>query len=120
MRVLNLNAPAAKICAWIGVFLVVIPGLLYLVELVDLSGSLLPWLSLATHASWITGGLLLGGFILLIILEQIQDKLLTDRYHKNRHRKLKIATDRYECQYCGNREVKEADKTCRICGKDLI
>lgn len=120
MRVLNLNGPASKILTWIAIFLVAIPGLLYLVGLAYLPGSLHTWLSLATRVSWIIGGLLVGGFMLLIILEQIQDKLLADDYLKNRNRKLKIAAGRYECQYCGNRDVKESDKTCQVCGKGLL
>nr|WP_297933934.1 hypothetical protein [uncultured Lachnoclostridium sp.] len=34
----------------------------------------------------------------------------------NRNRILKVGDNRYECQACGNRELKSDSKFCSVCG----
>lgn len=63
------------------------------------------------------GGLLLGIFVVAMAVEFAQDRYLDAHYHKNQWRKVKLPDEYYECQYCGHRRVRQADRSCPVCGK---
>jgi uncharacterized paraquat-inducible protein A len=114
---LNLNPYGTKMVAVIAIFLGVIPALLYI-------GSLLNILSDPAAQQMIKVSLVMGVFaaivsIALILVEHIQDHALDEKYRRTRNKKLKMTADVYECQYCGNRKVRESDKCCQVCGKEL-
>lgn len=118
-RILNLNQPAVTFLKLIGLFAVATPAVLY--------GSLLFWEQPAIHIvlrrmmeiSFTIGAVLFVILAGLIAVEQVQDHFFDLRYQKHRDRKLPLANGNFECQYCGSQQVKEKDKTCRVCGKDL-
>ena len=117
---LNLNGPGATLCALIGIFVVVIPAGLYatdlLLRLIHVNSEIiLPLISLSIGV----GLALLALLIILLIVEQAQDRHLDTIYRQNRHRKLPLSGSDYECQYCGSRQVKAADRYCRVCGRTL-
>ncbi|MDA8217066.1 MAG: hypothetical protein M0Z94_05545 [Dehalococcoidales bacterium] len=65
------------------------------------------------------GAAILLGFLLLVVAEQIQDRLFDAAYRRNHHKRLPAADGYYECQYCGNRRVGEHERTCSVCGRKL-
>ncbi len=119
-RPLNLNAVAPKILAWIGALLILAPLLLYLLSLpalpVHLPGNLAFTL---IKVSLIAGFVLLIGFGLLLVIEQVQDALFDRWYRKARVHKLQSAEGIYECQFCGSRKLHADDRICPLCGQKL-
>jgi|GEM_PF-2480425 hypothetical protein len=113
-RYLNLQDFAAPVLS-IGLVLgVVIPVLLWLLnQLLHLVV-----LSRLIKISLISGCVVLGVLFLLIILEQIQDRILTRQVLQNRTR-IPLNNGRYECPFCGNREIKAQDRACSICHREL-
>lgn len=119
-RILNLNDWGVKSLSVIGIFLVLLPAGFYVVSL--LLGPTNPvsqvMLDLAKTAALI-GAFLLAAFVVLLVLEQVQDRIIFRQYLKKRSRKLPAAGGLYECQYCGCRTVREFDAVCPVCGKSL-
>ncbi len=118
-RLLNLNQPSSVFAKMIGLFVVVIPAVLYgILHLWNSTEVVRPLRSLI-RISFTIGALLFVVLLILIIAEQIQDRYIDVQYQKNSARKLLLADGNYECQYCGNQKVKKNDKTCLVCGKEL-
>ncbi len=114
---LNLNEPASRMIAVIGLFLIVIPLLLsaagFLLSAVNIQAGILD----ALRNGSIVVGLILGaGFVMLIVVEQIQDHMIDRAYQRNRSQKLPLPGGGYECQYCGSRKLQAHDKSCPVCG----
>ena len=63
---------------------------------------------------------LLALFILLLIIEAVQDRIQNARYIKNKSQRLRLANGYYECQYCGYQKVHAFDRRCPVCSKDLL
>jgi hypothetical protein len=119
-RILNLNAPAGKMLAGIAVLGGGIPLLLYLAL------RLLGRLGIAWPAAglWIKGFLylglaLLGAFLLLVMIEQIQDAVLYRLYRKGQKARMQYSDEFAECPYCGNRRLRSFEQSCPVCGKTL-
>jgi hypothetical protein len=117
---LNLNGPGTTLCALIGIFGAVIPAGLYiadrLLQLISVNSEIIPPL---IGLSIGVGLVLLVLLVVLLIVEWVQDRHLDTIYRQNRHRKLPLSGSDYECQYCGNRQVKADDRHCRVCGRTL-
>ncbi len=118
-RILNLNQPGAVFVKMIGLFVVVIPAVLYGILLLWNRTEIVRPLRSLIRISFTVGALIFVILLILIIAEQIQDRYIDVQYQKNRDRKLPLADGNYECQYCGNQKVKKNDKTCLVCGKEL-
>lgn len=118
-RILNLNWPGIILIKLIALFVVAIPAILYLISLLWIEKQIAGILLRATRVSFGIGISIFIALLALIIAEQIQDHFIDVQYQKNRHRKLSLGDGNYECQYCGNRKVKENNKICGICGKEL-
>lgn len=118
-RMLNLNQPSIVFAKIVGLFIVVIPALLYGISLLSDRVEIVNILLRAIKISFAIGASVLVVLLLLIIVEQIQDHYFDVAYQKSRGTKLLLANGNYECQYCGNRQVKENDKTCQVCGREL-
>lgn len=119
-RVLNLNHPGTILLKIAGLFLVAIPAILYCaLRVLGETATLRTFLPGLIKTSFAIGASVLVILSILIIIEQVQDHYIDVQYQKNRSRKLALADGNYECQYCGNQKVKENDKTCWVCGKDL-
>ncbi len=117
---LNLNEPSTKFIAMIGLFVCVIPAILsvgsWLLSLASIQSEVI---DLMTKTSLIAGIFLSAAFAALLVIEQIQDRLMDTSYHNNRHRKIRLSDAYYECQYCGSQKVQAFDRYCPVCGKGL-
>ena len=117
---LNLNGSGTTLCALISLFAIMIPvGLSVVGLLLQLSHINSEIISRLSGLSIGTGLALFVLLIVLLVIEWMQDRHLDAVYRRNRHRKLPLSAANYECQYCGNRQVKAIDRYCRICGKTL-
>ena len=63
---------------------------------------------------------LLALFVLLLIIEAVQDRIQNARYIKNKSQRLRLANGYSECQYCGYQKVRASDQRCPVCLKDLL
>ncbi len=119
-RILNTNAYGAKALLIIGFFLVVMPVIFYLgsIFLDPAHAPVRILLDLAKISAGI-GIVLLAAFLILLVVEQAQDRIIFRQYLKNRRQKLPAGNGLYECQFCGCRTVREFDATCPVCGKSL-
>lgn len=122
-RYLDLNQPSMIFVKIIGVFMILIPAIAYgIALLLDESGIVRKLLVSILRLSFAVGASVLIIFLVLVVVEQIQDHYFNRLYQKQRNRKLLLANGYYECQYCGNQGVRENDKSCHVCGKvfDLV
>ena len=55
-------------------------------------------------------------FMALLIIEFHQDKTINKKYAAIKKTKLVLGNGSYECQSCGNRQVKETSRECGVCG----
>ncbi len=96
------------------------PALLWLAGcILSLQGPDLALLEGLASLSLAAGGLLLGGLLLLIGIEQAQDALLYRRYRRSLGRRLPLGGDAFECPYCGCRQVRAYQRQCPACWKFL-
>lgn len=66
--------------------------------------------------SFAFGSVILIGFSILLVIELHQDKKMSRYYEKHKNQMLVISKNTYECQSCGNRQVRLNDESCSICG----
>ncbi len=118
-RLLNLNQPGAIFVKMIALFLIIIPAVLYFITLLPGKVATTGILLSAIKVSLAVSGFISVILLILVIVEQVQDHYIDVQYQKYQGRKLRLANGNYECQYCGNRWVKENDKTCQVCGREL-
>jgi hypothetical protein len=118
--VLNLHDFAPRAAA-VGLGLAVgVPSCLYAAQwLLGLAGVRLPWLLSWMRISFGIGAALLVGLAVLIGVEQVQNHYLYRRYLKERQRPISAADGDAECPFCGNRKVRDFEKYCSVCGKEL-
>jgi hypothetical protein len=120
-RLLNLNQPSMMFVKVIGFFMVLIPAVLYGIVLLGSKTEILRTFLLSMiKVSLGVGGFVFVVFLILIVVEQIQDHYFDAQYQKQRSQKVLLANGYYECQYCGNPRVLENDKTCNVCGKEFV
>lgn len=115
-RVLNLNEPGTR---WAGIG-IILAGLVPLALLLGswllrLAGLPTRGISILLGISMAAGLAILAVLAVLIILEQIQDHLIDKEYQKNGPARIRLANGCYECQYCGNRQVRQDDRSCAVC-----
>jgi hypothetical protein len=103
----------------IALFALAIPAFLYLISLLLMQEQITAVLLRGIRVSFAIGIFVFIALLILIIAEQIQDHFIDVQYQKNRVRKLSLGDGNYECQYCGNRNVKKKDKHCEVCGREL-
>lgn len=118
-RILNLNQPGATFLKLMGLFIVGIPAVLYCAPLLVGKPEITIVLRSMIGISFTIGVFIFVLLLVLIIVEHIQDRYIDVQYQKTRAQKLPLADGNYECQYCGNQKVKENDKTCQVCGREL-
>lgn len=119
-RFLNLNQPGAMFLKLIGFFVVLLPAALYGIVLLWSGTGIITTLLLSMiKVSFVVGAFVFTVFLMLIVVEQIQDHYYDVQYQKQRSRKLLLANGYYECQYCGNQKVRENDESCNVCGKEF-
>ncbi len=119
-RPLDLNGSSHIFLKIIGTFILLVPAVLYLcgllLGLAQVDVEIIPQL---IGTSLIVGGGVIGVWVILIAYEQIQDHLFDAHYQRNLRHKLRVSEHVYECQYCGNRRMREDDRTCSVCGRTL-
>lgn len=119
-RPLNLNPHAGRLLALTTALLALGPAVLWLSgQLLLATGHDPRWLLRLARVSVAAGLGLLGLFLLLVLVEQVQDARYDRAYRRQQARKLALPGGGYECQYCGNRQVGAADRRCSVCGRKL-
>ncbi len=116
-RKLNLNEPGTKIIALSGFFLLLVPGLFVL--LAWLFARLRYFIWIAIKISVGVGLLLMIIMAVLMVVETIQDRRYDRWYREQRYKKIKLSGNYYECQYCGYQKVRDIDRACPACNKEL-
>lgn len=119
-RYLNLNRQGTIFLKVIGFFVVLLPAVLYGIVLAwGRTGIISTLLLSMIKVSFVAGAFVFIVFLVLLVVEQIQDHYYDVRYQKQRSQKVLLANGYYECQYCGNQKVRENDQSCNICGKEF-
>jgi hypothetical protein len=118
-RLLNLNQPSTLFLKVIGFFVVLLPAVLYGIMWSLRTGNVTALLLSLIKVSFGVGAFVFIVFLVLIVVEQIQDHFYAVRYQKQRSQKVLLENGFYECQYCGNQKVRENDKSCNVCGKEF-
>ena len=84
-RLLNLNQPGAIFVRLIGLFMVLIPAILYGIVLLWSGAGFVRTLMLSMiKVSFVVGGFVFIVFMILIVVEQIQDHVFDAQYQKQR------------------------------------
>jgi hypothetical protein len=118
-RLLNLNDTSLR-----AVLVLLISGGLSI--LLHLVGLILGHLGL--QATWLEAGsrlflwvtfILLGLFLLLLIVEGIQDAVYDAIYRRRLGIRLQGPGSFFECPFCGSQRVRAFDRVCPVCGKEL-
>ena len=116
----NSNRYADRIITTIGVFTIILPLALYICSIfLSLLGIRITSLRIAAGLFIAAGLVLLVAFMLLLAIEFIQDHFLDKHYLKSKRQKLELANSYYECPYCGYQKVRDFDRQCPICYKDI-
>lgn len=119
-RYLNLNQPGTIFLKIIGFFVVLLPAVLYGIVLAYGRAGIISTLLLSMiKVSFVAGAFVFIVFLVLLVVEQIQDHYYDVRYQKQRSQKVLLANGYYECQYCGNQKVRQNDQSCNLCGKEF-
>ncbi len=109
-----------KFLSLIGLLTMGIPAALYLCHyLLERMGIQLELLHPAILISVAIGLGLLAIFLILLVVEFVQDQQQDIRYRQSLGNKVKISDGIFECPYCGSRKVREQDTQCGVCGKTL-
>ncbi len=119
-RILNTNTYGAAALLVIGFFLIILPVVCYAGStFLEPSNILARTLLNLAKISAGVGAFLLAAFLILLVVELVQDRTIFRQYLKNRGQKQPLANGLFECQFCGCRMVREFDATCPVCGKRL-
>ncbi|RCX21341.1 hypothetical protein DFP94_10287 [Fontibacillus phaseoli] len=74
---------------------------------------------LTTKISLIMGVIILLFLFVLLKIELYQDKKMDEYYRANSHSRLSLKNGLFECQTCGNNQVKPGQKNCIVCGTNF-
>jgi protein-S-isoprenylcysteine O-methyltransferase Ste14 len=58
--------------------------------------------------------------LILIIFEAINDRFRFSFWNKIRTTKRLLSNGKYECQFCGNRNLSKNDRYCFVCGHKYL
>lgn len=107
-----------KVIGVVGLLTIVVPLALYGIHLaLGFLGFPMGGIFALAKISLGIGGILLGVFAILMVIEFAQDRYLDAYYSKVSHHKVKLPDGCYECQSCGHQRVREADRGCPVCGE---
>ena len=112
MKKINSIGYAHKILGLAALFLAGIPAFCYLLLCLFHIGVF----SVIMRISFGIGLLILVFFAVLLTIELNQDKAINKKHIALKKTKLIIGNGVYECQSCGNRQVRAEDKECLVCG----
>ena len=104
----------------IAILTIVLPTALYLLyRLIGMLRINVAALLLAMRISFVSGMIFLALFVLVLIIEAVHDHFLNQHYAKIKSQRLRLAGGYYECPYCGCQRVREFDRCCPVCSKEL-
>lgn len=66
--------------------------------------------------SLIVSFIMFSAIVTILLIEFCQDKKINSYFHASRASRIMISNSMYECQNCGNQNVKLSDKNCNMCG----
>lgn len=112
MKKINSNGYSGKILMVTIVFLLIIPIVMRVAHIIYPLGAFI----LCRKISFVIGVLFAVGFILMLGMEFHQDSYLEEYYTLHKRVKIDLGSGNFECQNCGNRNVKEQDQQCNVCG----
>lgn len=75
---------------------------------------------LLAKISFILGFAVLLFLFILLKIEFLQDKKIAEYFEANKHTRVALKNGLYECQACGNKQVKQEQKSCDICGVNFL
>jgi O-methyltransferase involved in polyketide biosynthesis len=112
MKKINSIEYGHRILGGTAIFLIVIPAALYAIEHIVQDKILF----LCGKVS-VTIGLGITVFLFILLsIEFHQDRKMYKKDKSNKNERHLLKTGFYECQMCGNRQVKSSDSYCRACG----
>jgi len=112
MKKINSIGYAHRIIGLAVLFLIAIPSLLYLSN----SHLHLPVLALLIKWSLGIGGIIIIFLTVLLTIEFRQDKRMNKYFEDNKNVRIPLRNGLYECQACGNMQVKREHRSCTVCG----
>lgn len=112
MRKINSNGYGQKIIGCAAICLIVVPAICCFLCLV----TKLAQFQFIAKVSLALGVVILLFLFVLLKVEFHQDKKLNQYYHANVEIRLPLKNGFFECQNCGNRQVKPEQKSCAVCG----
>ena len=112
MKKINSVGYGHKILLAAAFFLIVVPLALYAVYSL-FGGGMIP---LLIKVSLCIGAAIAVFLAVLLAIELHQDKKINREYKNLRTTKIQISASKYECQACGNQNLREADTYCKVCG----
>jgi len=69
-----------------------------------------------SYASILIGLTILFSLFFILIIELNQDKKMNKYFQNHKKTKINLNNGRLECGYCGNRDIRESDTGCTVCG----
>lgn len=111
MRKINSIWFGSKIIG-LGLLILLVSFIFYMIHLIA-GEEIIKWLYIA---SLIVSLIVFSALGTVMLIEFCQDKKAKKHFHEIRATRIMISNYRYECQNCGNQNVKLSDKNCNICG----
>lgn len=74
---------------------------------------------LVAKVSLVLGIIILLFLFVLLKIELYQDKKMDEYYRANAQSRLPLKNGLFECQTCGNTQVKPRQKSCIVCGTNF-
>ena len=115
MKKINSNGYGLKVISGAAIFLIVIPAICYLFYTIT---------ELSQFQLFVKISLAFGSIILLFLfislkIEFSQDKKIDEYFMENKKSRLPLKNGLFECQVCGNNQIKPEQKCCIICGTNF-
>lgn len=115
MKKINSNGYGFKVISGASIFLFVIPTICYLLYSITKQSQF----QLIIKISLALGSMILLFLFILLKIEFFQDKKIDEYYMANKKSRLSLKNGLFECQICGNNQVKPEQKSCIICGTNF-
>ncbi len=112
MKKINSIGYGHKILCGAGVCLIILPVIFHLLS--AMTGQM--QLQLLAKGFLVLGSILLLFLFLLLRIEFYQDKKIDQYYSANSRSRLPLKSGLFECQTCGNNQVKPEQRSCAVCG----
>ena len=115
MKKINSNGYGLKVICGAAFFLFVIPAICYLLYSITKQSQYQQFFKISVAL----GGIILLFLFILLKIEFSQDKRIDEYFMANKKSRLSLKNGLFECQTCGNNQVKPEQKSCIICGTNF-